>query len=56
MQNIEDFLKITGAINDESRIRILAFLAQHCQKQGMLCVCDLQVSLDMVQSRHRQLS
>lgn len=51
MQNIEDFLKITGAINDESRIRILAFLAQHCQKQGMLCVCDLQASLDMVQSR-----
>ena len=24
MQNIEDFLKITGAINDESRVKILA--------------------------------
>ena len=51
MQNIENFLKITGALNDESRIKILAFLAFHFKEQGMLCVCDLQESLDMVQSR-----
>ncbi|AJC86176.1 ArsR/SmtB family transcription factor [Campylobacter sp. RM16704] len=41
------FLKITGAINDESRVMILAFL----QKYGKLCVCDLQSSLNMSQSR-----
>lgn len=49
MQNIEDFLRITGAINDESRVKILAFLL-HSQEE-MLCVCDLQASLEMNQSR-----
>ncbi|MCV3394605.1 transcriptional regulator [Campylobacter sp. P255] len=44
---MQDFLKITSAINDESRILILAFL----QKHGKLCVCDLQSSLNMSQSR-----
>lgn len=44
---MQEFLKITGAINDESRILILAFL----QKYGKLCVCDLQNSLNMNQSR-----
>lgn len=44
---MQEFLKITGAINDESRILILAFL----QKYGKLCVCDLQNSLNMSQSR-----
>ncbi|OCX42531.1 transcriptional regulator [Campylobacter ornithocola] len=44
---MDDFLKTTGAINDESRILILAFL----QKHGKLCVCDLQSSLNMSQSR-----
>ncbi len=51
MQNIDDFLRITGAINNESRVKILAFLALHSKKQGMLCVCDLQESLEMIQSR-----
>lgn len=45
--NLENFLKISGAINDESRVLILAFLKQH----GELCVCDLQSSLGMIQSR-----
>lgn len=44
---MQEFLKITGAINDESRILILVFL----QKYGKLCVCDLQNSLNMSQSR-----
>lgn len=44
---MQEFLKITSAINDESRILILAFL----QKYGKLCVCDLQSSLNMSQSR-----
>ncbi|ANE33860.1 ArsR/SmtB family transcription factor [Campylobacter hyointestinalis] len=47
MENLDDFLKITGALNDESRVKILAFL----QKYGTLCVCDLQNSLQMIQSR-----
>lgn len=50
-QNIEDFLKISGAVNDESRIKILAFLSQHSQKQDMFCVCDLQEALEMNQPR-----
>lgn len=45
--NLENFLKISGAINDESRVLILAFLKQN----GELCVCDLQKSLGMIQSR-----
>ena len=50
-QNIEGFLKISGAVNDESRIKILAFLSQHSQKQDMFCVCDLQEALEMNQPR-----
>ena len=49
--NIEDFLKISGAVNDESRIKILAFLLCHSHKQDMFCVCDLQEALEMNQSR-----
>lgn len=44
---MEQFLKIISAINDESRVLILAFLSRN----GELCVCDLQHSLDMIQSR-----
>lgn len=50
-QNIEEFLKIIGAVNDESRIKILVFLLHHSQKQDMFCVCDLQEALKMNQSR-----
>lgn len=47
MGNLDNFLKITGALNDESRVKILAFL----QTNGTLCVCDLQNSLQMTQPR-----
>jgi ArsR family transcriptional regulator, arsenate/arsenite/antimonite-responsive transcriptional repressor len=42
-----DFLTVCGALNDETRILILRFLSAH----GTLCVCDLQSSLGMIQSR-----
>ncbi|QOR61973.1 ArsR/SmtB family transcription factor [Sulfurovum sp. ST-21] len=41
------FLKTVSALNDETRILILRFLDEY----GELCVCDLQVSLGMIQSR-----
>ncbi len=41
------FLKTISALNDETRILLLRFLDRH----GELCVCDLQRSLDMIQSR-----
>ncbi|AFV97579.1 MULTISPECIES: metalloregulator ArsR/SmtB family transcription factor [unclassified Sulfuricurvum] len=44
---MEIFLETISALNDETRIKILAFLDQH----GPLCVCDLQSSLGMIQSR-----
>ena len=47
MDAIEDFLKTTGALYDETRVRLLKFIDRH----GPLCVCDLQVSFEMIQSR-----
>jgi len=44
---MDTFLETISALNDETRIRILAFLDQH----GPLCVCDLQESFGMIQSR-----
>ncbi len=41
------FVKTVSALNDETRILLLRFLDEH----GPLCVCDLQNSLDMTQSR-----
>lgn len=41
------FLKTVSALNDETRVLILRFLDTH----GDLCVCDLQSSLNMIQSR-----
>ncbi|CAA6823424.1 MAG: Arsenical resistance operon repressor [uncultured Sulfurovum sp.] len=41
------FLKSVAALNDETRVIILRFL----DKYGETCVCDMQASLDMVQSR-----
>jgi len=43
----EDFLETVGALNDETRLLLLRFLEEH----GPLCVCDLQASLGMIQSR-----
>ena len=44
---MEIFLKSVSALNDETRVLLLRFLDEH----GPLCVCDLQSSLDMIQSR-----
>ena len=44
---MEIFLKTVSALNDETRILILRFFDTH----GSLCVCDLQTSLGMIQSR-----
>lgn len=41
------FLKTVSALNDETRVVILRFVDKH----GALCVCDLQQSLGMIQSR-----
>ncbi len=41
------FLKSVAALNDETRVLILRFLDEN----GETCVCDLQNSLDMIQSR-----
>lgn len=44
---MEVFLKSVAALNDETRVLILRFLDEY----GRTCVCDLQNSLDMIQSR-----
>lgn len=44
---MEIFLQSVSALNDETRVLILRFLDEH----GELCVCDLQNSLGMIQSR-----
>lgn len=44
---MEVFLKSVSALNDETRVLLLRFLDEY----GETCVCDLQSSLDMIQSR-----
>jgi len=44
---MDDFLKTVAALSDETRVLILRFFDEH----GALCVCDLQASLGMIQSR-----
>jgi ArsR family transcriptional regulator, arsenate/arsenite/antimonite-responsive transcriptional repressor len=44
---VELFLQTVAALNDETRVLIVRFLDTH----GALCVCDLQHSLGMIQSR-----
>ena len=44
---MEIFLETVSALNDETRVKLLAFLDTH----GALCVCDLQESFGMIQSR-----
>ena len=44
---MEVFLKSISALNDETRILILRFLDTY----GEVCVCDMQESLEMIQSR-----
>lgn len=44
---MEVFLKTIGAINDETRLRLLRFI----ELNDEVCVCDIETSFDMVQSR-----
>ena len=44
---METFLKTVAALNDETRVLLVRFLDEN----GECCVCDLQNSLDMIQSR-----
>ena len=41
------FLKSASALNDETRIKILKFINTY----GKCCVCDLENSFEMIQSR-----
>ena len=41
------FLKTIGSLNDETRLRILRFINENSQ----VCVCDVENSFEMVQSR-----
>ena len=44
---MEILLKTVGAINDETRVKILNFINTH----GEVCVCDIENSFEMIQSR-----
>ncbi len=41
------FLKTVGSINDETRLRIVRFINEN----GEVCVCDIENSFNMIQSR-----
>ena len=41
------FLKSVGALNDETRVKIIKFINIY----GKCCVCDLESSFEMIQSR-----
>lgn len=41
------FLQTVGAINDETRVKILHFINIHNE----VCVCDIESSFSMIQSR-----
>jgi len=44
---MEIFLQTIGALNDETRIKLLRFIDQH----GPVCVCELEEAFGMIQSR-----
>ncbi|MBF0465687.1 MAG: winged helix-turn-helix transcriptional regulator [Nitrospirae bacterium] len=44
---MENFIKIVSAVKDETRVMILRFLYTY----GETCVCELQASFNMIQSR-----
>lgn len=41
------FLRTIGAVNDETRLRILRFVDSNTE----VCVCDIETSFGMIQSR-----
>lgn len=44
---MDNFLKTIGSVNDETRLKILNFI----DINGEVCVCDIEQSFDMIQSR-----
>ena len=44
---MKTFLKSIGALNDETRLTILRFIDEN----GAVCVCDIEQSFGMIQSR-----
>ena len=44
---MENFLQTVGALNDETRLKILRFIDQN----GAVCVCDIESAFGMIQSR-----
>lgn len=44
---MENFLTTIGSINDETRVKVLRFI----HINGEVCVCDIETSFDMIQSR-----
>jgi ArsR family transcriptional regulator len=44
---METFLQTVGALNDETRLRILRFIHEN----GTVCVCDVERAFEMIQSR-----
>lgn len=44
---MEIFLQTIGSINDETRLKILRFI----HLNGEVCVCDIESSFEMIQSR-----
>jgi len=44
---MENFLQTVGALNDETRLKILRFI----DKNGAVCVCDIEFAFGMIQSR-----
>ncbi len=41
------FLQTIGALNDETRLKILRFIDEY----GAVCVCDIEAAFKMIQSR-----
>lgn len=46
-EQMDIFLKTIGSINDETRLKILRFI----DKNKEVCVCDIENSFQMIQSR-----
>ena len=44
---MENFLQTVGALNDETRLKILRFIHEN----GAVCVCDIETAFGMIQSR-----
>ena len=44
---MDTFLQTVGALNDETRLKLLRFIDKH----GAVCVCDIEEAFGMIQSR-----